>query len=675
MRGRHLLTLLLLLLPTALRAQGDEGSVEIFASILAAEDARHLDETMFRRALADPDSSVRKEAVTALGRIRDPAAIPLLTPLLRDPDSLVQATTVFALGLIGDSSAAPLLMERAREGTPVSGPTAMAMITAAARMGGSEGARFLGSVFDRSIFGERGDLQYLVQRAALESWRLGDRAPVDQLMGLTHALTEDARFAAIYSLGRLRIRSAANRLVEALTDRPAPTVRAAAARSLTRAYVDSAGLSRETVADLLVRATRDEDAGVRSNAVHTLAGYKLPRLATPLLPLLSDPNPNVQVEAAHTLGQLGGTDALPELTRILASGRGSFARRREAMLSLALLDSTAFAAQVGPWASDNDWRERATAATAWATIDVKRLARFLDDPDSRVTAAALQGWSDHHPTPDADFVATCRKLLTHRDAAVRSLAADGMATATSPADIPALIAAYTAASRDSFPDAALSALRAMVAIADAQGDRRDALERQALTGIPAPGDYLIRRWAEESWPAAADAWGAAYPLETHRTMEDYRAIARRFLIGPTDGRYPHVKVDLDQLGTIELSLYGPDAPLTVANFLSLVDRHYFDGQRFHRVVSNFVAQAGDPRGDGWGGPGGAIRDEINQRRYKAFTLGMALSGPDTGGSQWFITLSPQPHLDGGYTIFGEVYDGIPALLRVTQGDLIRTIHR
>jgi cyclophilin family peptidyl-prolyl cis-trans isomerase/HEAT repeat protein len=675
MRYRHLVPLLLLCLPAVLHAQGDEGSVEMFASILAAEDSRHLDEPMFHRALSDPDSSVRRQATIALGRIGDPAAVSMLAPMLRDPDSLVQTTAAFALGLLGDSSAAPLFMARARDGTPVSAPLAMEMITASARVGGSDGARFVSSVFDRSIFGERADLQYLVQRAAIESWRLGSRAPVDQLMGMTRAATEDARFAAVYSLGRLRTRSAANRLVEALTDRPAPTVRAAAARSLTRAFVDSAGLSRETVADLLVRATRDEDAGVRSNALHTIAGYKLPRLATPLLPLIGDPNVNVQVEAVHTLGELGGTDAVPELTRILTGGKGTFARRREALLSLARLDSTAFAAQAAAWAGGADWRMRAAAAQGWAAIDVQRLQPFLDDGDARVVAAALQGWSEHHSSPDPQFVATCRKLLTHRDAAVRSLAADGVAEATNPADLSALVAAYGRAGRDSFPDAALSALRGILTIAAGQGDNREALERQALAAIPAPGDYLLRRWAEESWPAAAAAWGAAYPLDTHRTMEDYRAIARRFLIGPTDARYPHVKIDLDQLGTVELSLYGPDAPLTVANFLSLVDRHYFDGQRFHRVVSNFVVQTGDPRGDGWGGPGGAIRDEINPRRYKAYTVGMALSGPDTGGSQWFITLSPQPHLDGGYTVFGEVYDGIPALLRVSQGDLIRTIRR
>ncbi len=675
MRYRPLLAVLLLLVPAVLRAQGEEASVEIFANILAAEDSRSMDEAMFRRALADPDSSVRREAVLALGRIRDPAAIPLLAPLLNDPDSLVQSTTAFALGILGDSAAASLLLARARDGTPVSGPTAMEMVTAAARMGGSEGVRFINSVFDHSIFGERDDVQYLVQRAALESWRLGARAPVDQLMGMTHALTEDARFAAVYSLGRLRSRVAANRLVEALGDRSAAQVRAAAARVLTRSFVDSSGLGTETVADLLVRATRDEDAGVRASAVRTIAGYKLPRLAVQVLPLLGDPNLNVQVEAAHTLGELGGTAAVAELTRILASNKGTFARRREAFLSLARLDSTAFAAQAGQWASGNDWRERAAAAQGWASIDVKRVLPFLDDRDSRVATAALQGWTDHRATPDAEFLATCRRLLAHKDAAIRSLAADGIATATNPADIPALVAAYGRASRDSFPDAALSALRGIVAIAAAQPDNRDALERQALAGIRAPEDYLIRRWAEESWPAAAAAWGAAYPIDTHRTKEDYRAIARRYLIGPTDGRYPHVKLDVDQLGTIELALYGPEAPLTVANFLSLVDRHYFDGLRFHRVVPNFVVQAGDPRGDGWGGPGGAIRDEINPRRYKAYILGMALSGPDTGGSQWFITLSPQPHLDGVYTVFGEVYDGVPVLLRVTQGDLIRTIRR
>jgi cyclophilin family peptidyl-prolyl cis-trans isomerase len=121
---------------------------------------------------------------------------------------------------------------------------------------------------------------------------------------------------------------------------------------------------------------------------------------------------------------------------------------------------------------------------------------------------------------------------------------------------------------------------------------------------------------------------------------------------------------------MDLALYAADAPLTVYNIASLARRGYFDEQHFHRVVPNFVAQAGDPRGDGSGGPGYAIRDELNRHRYERGTLGMALSGPDTGGSQFFITHSAQPHLDGGYTVFGELVGGFEVLDRIIQGDRI-----
>ncbi|HEX9670378.1 MAG TPA: peptidylprolyl isomerase, partial [Thermoanaerobaculia bacterium] len=100
---------------------------------------------------------------------------------------------------------------------------------------------------------------------------------------------------------------------------------------------------------------------------------------------------------------------------------------------------------------------------------------------------------------------------------------------------------------------------------------------------------------------------------------------------------------------------------------------YFDGLRFHRIVPDFVVQDGDPRGDGSGGPGYSIRDEINRLRYRRGAVGMALSGPDTGGSQWFVTLTPQPHLDGGYTVFGEVVAGMEALDQLLQGDAIERV--
>ena len=109
-------------------------------------------------------------------------------------------------------------------------------------------------------------------------------------------------------------------------------------------------------------------------------------------------------------------------------------------------------------------------------------------------------------------------------------------------------------------------------------------------------------------------------------------------------------IETDQRGPIEVELLGPEAPMTVANFLRLVDRRFFDRNRWHRVVPNFVVQDGDPRGDGFGGPGGAIRDEINRTGTTAPMLGMALSGPDTGIEPVVHHLSaaaaPRRHLHG-----------------------------
>ena len=126
-------------------------------------------------------------------------------------------------------------------------------------------------------------------------------------------------------------------------------------------------------------------------------------------------------------------------------------------------------------------------------------------------------------------------------------------------------------------------------------------------------------------------------------------------------------------GTLRLELDCPAAPLTCLNFLQLAEQGAFDGVPFHRLVPDFVLQAGDPRGDGLGGPGYTIRDEINRRRYATGTLGMALAGADTGGSQFFLTLSPQPHLDGGYTAFGEVVAGREVLARITRGTRIERV--
>jgi len=126
-------------------------------------------------------------------------------------------------------------------------------------------------------------------------------------------------------------------------------------------------------------------------------------------------------------------------------------------------------------------------------------------------------------------------------------------------------------------------------------------------------------------------------------------------------------------GPFTVELLPGEAPLNVDNFVQLANRGYFNGFTFHRVVPNFVVQDGDPRGDGNGGPGYQIRCEINEVPYDRAAVGMALSGKDTGGSQWFVTHSPQPHLDGGYTVFGHVVAGMEVVDRIVRGDVIRSI--
>jgi cyclophilin family peptidyl-prolyl cis-trans isomerase len=121
-------------------------------------------------------------------------------------------------------------------------------------------------------------------------------------------------------------------------------------------------------------------------------------------------------------------------------------------------------------------------------------------------------------------------------------------------------------------------------------------------------------------------------------------------------------------GKIVIELYPDSAPVTVANFRKLINRKFYDGLTFHRYVEDFVIQGGDPTGDGGGGPGYAIQDEFNERNHVTGTVAMAHAGPGTAGSQFYICLAPSPHLNGGYTAFGQVIQGMDNVFKLRQGD-------
>ena len=130
-------------------------------------------------------------------------------------------------------------------------------------------------------------------------------------------------------------------------------------------------------------------------------------------------------------------------------------------------------------------------------------------------------------------------------------------------------------------------------------------------------------------------------------------------------------------GTIEIKLYPEYAPVTVNNFVFLIREGYYDGVAFHRVIPNFVIQGGDPTGTGRGGPGYRFQDEFagNPLKHETGYLSMANAGPGTNGSQFFITHSPQPHLDGRHTVFGAVTnkDGMDVVNSIKQGDVMTSV--
>lgn len=123
-------------------------------------------------------------------------------------------------------------------------------------------------------------------------------------------------------------------------------------------------------------------------------------------------------------------------------------------------------------------------------------------------------------------------------------------------------------------------------------------------------------------------------------------------------------------GNLVLELFASDVPMTVNNFVTLAREGFYDGLTFHRVVPGFVVQGGDPNGDGTGGPGYQFDDEFTEHTHVAGALSMANSGPNTNGSQFFITYTPQHHLDGHHSVFGQLIEGMDVLERIEQGDVM-----
>jgi cyclophilin family peptidyl-prolyl cis-trans isomerase len=317
------------------------------------------------------------------------------------------------------------------------------------------------------------------------------------------------------------------------------------------------------------------------------------------------------------------------------------------------------------------WPDTSTVKKSLTERAVMLLKAMLDYRNSGIRIRTLVATHPEKGIPDvlrafalyktAGLEQALQAHLRASDVIVRAVAAELLAETSSEATTRALITALPTAMRDELNDAAL-------AILDALAKQNNATANDAIKSTLSSSDHLIRQRAATllAGKGLGDFSERVGRVQSRNTIADYeRAISRV-------GKPVRALVSTSK-GTFTIELLPEAAPLNVDSFIQLAKSGYFRGLTFHRVVPNFVIQGGDPRGDGNGGPGYQLRCEINYVPYERGAVGMALSGKDTGGSQWFVTHSPQPHLDGGYTVFGRVIAGMETVDNITRGDLIRTI--
>ena len=649
----------------------------ILLRISQAEDERRWDDEL-RGLLAHRDAAVRKRAALAAGRIGDGHSVPALTSLLKDPNADVRAMAAFALGEVESIDGAAALVEIVNNNDE-RGELRARALEALGKIAGALPAE------QKARQSEIGAVIRDSLKAQAASLPASDRLTV--LLGITAALRSQAvdagptiarflsstdgriRSDAANALARMRLKDGNEELRQLLVSDPDPNVRANAARVL------GVTLDKASFDALLKRAVDDPDSRVRVSAIRSLAALKDSRAAEPLKRVLVDRNELLEIATmfGRVLPQtddVGATAWLREINKRLNH------TAPESEVALVRVSPTAYLSELAETQISTDWH--ATAAIANGLAEVAALPdSFKTKPELMASAEAhlrkMLAYDDSEKaTPDVlralaafkpnDLQGVLFASLQNSDVIVRATAADLLGELPPSEEITgALIGAWPRTTSDSLNDAALSIL-------DSLGKQKSVAANDAIKNALNSSDYLVRKRAATLLKAngAGDFSARIGTVKTRNTAADYRRALARI------GRKVQAVVTTSK-GSFTIELLPSEAPLTVDNFVKLAQRNYFSNVTIHRVVPNFVIQDGDPRGDGNGGPGYQIRCEINEVPYDRATLGMALSGKDTGGSQWFVTHAPQPHLDGGYTVFGRVISGMDVVDHIVRGDVVNSI--
>jgi cyclophilin family peptidyl-prolyl cis-trans isomerase/HEAT repeat protein len=613
----------------------------------------------------DPEARVRRRAAIAIGRTGLKEGVPALSGALKDADVDVRAMAAFALGLIGDPSATQVLVTALADPDPaVRGRAAEAL----GQIGAKEAAERIGQMaaeYARTpavAAMKPDDEPWPAASKEAEAFRLGVLALVRlrAYEPLAAAVLDPSGrpvtewWPVAFALQRIADTRGQPALTQ-LVRTPGKYTRAFAARGLG-ALKDASAV--ELLLPLLDPAKTPRE--VVASSIRAVGQIGDQRAVPPLVALVSDPanDSNLRLDAVAALGALRARDALALIQDLMTDDWPSM--RIGAIRAAGAIDPESLVLVLSSLDPDPHWLVRAALADVLGSMPAEaaepRLREMLKDVDKRVLPPVLRSLVRLRV---ADAAAIVLAHLKEPDFAVRATAASLLGQLKPAEGAAALREAYTAALPDSAYDARVAALTALAEYGPAEAA---ATLKTALTDKDWAVRLRARALLEETIEPSSDYRMAIRPAPAAARYDDPQLVTPPFS--------PHVFIETAK-GTIEIELAVLDAPLTSMNFMTLVRKGFFNGLQVHRVVTNFVVQDGDPRGDGEGGPGYTIRDELNDRPFVRGVVGMALAGPDTGGSQFFITHSPQPHLDADYTVFGHVVSGMDVVDRIRQGDVIQ----
>jgi cyclophilin family peptidyl-prolyl cis-trans isomerase/HEAT repeat protein len=638
--------------PTPIPARVFATLAEGEPELVALEDSRAFDGTALAAAAGSPDAALRARAAVTLGRLGDDAGRRLLTGLFSDAEPSVRACAAFAAGISGDPT---LTVELARLLDDAQPGVAAAAARAVGFLATPEGRDALLARIPHAASPE--------PRASLlrALWRFADAPCAEMALRYTTDPDVKVRGAAVYALARKPQEASLPALTAALGDGD-PDTAALAARALgllgKKESLEPLAAALDSVKGPLVTNSLNAlEAILEKNAGAALSDARRARILT----LAGSANPSQAIPALVLLRQFVAFDreAFRRLQTIAMTGEG---RRREVALQsvvAALKDKAKDPLDRAVQAPEATLRAAAAESLSFLPQDVAAPYRdkLASDREVLVRLAVVSSLK----TPEAvrENRAIVDRSLQDPDSGVRGAAVEALAATGDRAVLPVIQDALARSRSDKAPDVAISAIEAAEKMHGEQAARSLA-EAAARDDRP-----LVARLARRALARTFHADASAVPAPTYARKE-----LAEYAAALAEAHKSWGAVVETARGSFTIRLLGSDAPLTVVNFLTLARKHFFDGVPIHRVVPNFVVQDGDPTGTGNGGPGWEIRDEINPVLYGRGTVGMALSGPDTGGSQWFVTHAPQPHLDGIYTVFGQVVAGQEVVDRIEQGDRI-----